>query len=42
MQNKEYTEKQLRDKLQQGGYPEEVIEDKKAKKGQIFCVRRGI
>lgn len=27
LQNKEYTEKQLRDKLQQGGYPEEVIED---------------
>lgn len=27
LQNKEYTEKQLRDKLQQGGYPEEVIEE---------------
>lgn len=27
LQNKDYTEKQLRDKLQQGGYPEEVIEE---------------
>lgn len=27
LQNKEYTEKQLKDKLQQGGYPEEVIEE---------------
>lgn len=27
LQNKEYTEKQLRDKLKQGGYPEKVIEE---------------
>lgn len=27
LQNKEYTEKQLRDKLKQGGYPEKIIEE---------------
>jgi len=27
LQNKDYTEKQLRDKLKQGGYPQEVIEE---------------
>lgn len=27
LQNKDYTEKQLRDKLKQGGYPEKVIEE---------------
>lgn len=27
LQNREYTEKQLRDKLKQGGYPERIIEE---------------